>query len=83
MKLRSAKKQKSSDHGIRANTDKWVPEYMNDECEELKDEFVEWYHWWLGIRENAEVATDGFHNFLQGYFDEVFVKNIVNASSEA
>lgn len=33
---------------------------MNDEYEELKDEFAEWYYYWLRMLEDTEVATNGF-----------------------
>lgn len=34
----------------------------------------------MGIFGNPKVATDGFRSFSQGYFDEVFVKNIANSA---
>lgn len=43
MKRRNARKQKQSDLDVRHYTDKWVPEYLNDEWEQLKNEFIEWY----------------------------------------
>lgn len=81
MKRKDILKKKQLTLGVRPHTDKWVPEQLNECWEILKDEFIMWYYYMLNLPDDSKTVTDGFRNYLLAYFEENFVKTIVNQAA--